>query len=205
MNLGLGNLLPLLKEPVAGRLGTDILQDVECDDEEMVQEWLDEPDTHVDDTERKRGQTALIFAARKGAVRCVEMLIAAGADLNIQAVGGSTAVYVAAQENQDACLKLIVAARPDLDAKIVGGATALHVATRNANTAAMRLLIDSGASLNQSLKLAGSIDDLGATPLSIAVFGGSKEAVEVLNSAGAPEPPLDRQAFEIFLNWKQKL
>jgi ankyrin repeat protein len=204
MDLQLGNLLPLLKEPVAGRLGADILQDLECDDEEMVEEWLEDPDSHVDDTERKRGQTALIYAARKGAVRCVAMIIAAGADLNIQAVGGATATYVATQENQIDCLKLLVAARSNLDVKIVGGATAIHVATRNASTVAMNLLIDAGASLNQSLKFPG-VDGHGATPMSIAVFGGSKEAVEVLNSAGVPEPPLDRQAFEICLNWKQKL
>lgn len=204
MNLALGNLLPHLKLPEAGRLGADVLQDIECDDKEELQEWIDDPQAHVDDTEPKRRQTALIYAARKGAVQCVNALIDAGANLNLQAIGGATATYIAAQENQLECLKLLVKARAKLDLPIVGGATALHAATRNQNLEAMRLLIDYGASMNAVLRLA-SVDVYGATPLSLAVFGGSAEAVEILTSAGSPEAPLDEGAFDIFLSWKQKL
>ena len=176
MDQALGNLLPHLKLPEAGRLGADVLQDIECDDKEELHEWIDDPQVHVDDTEPKRGQTALIYAARKGSVQCVSALINAGADLDVQAIGGATATYIAAQENQLECLKLLVTARAKLDVPIVGGATALHVATRNRNLEAMRLLVDFGASMNPVLRLA-SVDVYGATPLSLAVYGGSEEAV----------------------------
>jgi hypothetical protein len=71
------------------------------DDTAALQKWLEDPTTHIEDGERGKQQTALIWCARKGSHECLQLLLDAGADLDATMIAGATATYVATQQNQD--------------------------------------------------------------------------------------------------------
>ena len=54
------------------------------------------------------GRTALMFAAWGGHDKCVDLLIYAGADVNVQDVDGWTAVMLAAQRGSDKCVDFLI-------------------------------------------------------------------------------------------------
>ena len=57
----------------SGRLNiykTDILRALGCDHVEECKLWLADPDTHIEDTEKTREQTALIWCSRRGGQFC---------------------------------------------------------------------------------------------------------------------------------------
>jgi ankyrin repeat protein len=62
----------------------------------------------------QHGQTALMLAASHGRLRMANMLLAAGADVNIQDEDGSTALMCAAEHGHVEMVRLLLA-QPDCE------------------------------------------------------------------------------------------
>jgi uncharacterized protein len=77
-----------------------------------------------------QGTTALMFAAQKGLPQIVDLLIAAGADVNLhRRQFGTTALMFAAAANQVAVVSQLLAHGVDVNAANEDGSTALMGAT----------------------------------------------------------------------------
>ena len=142
----------------------------------------------------KKGDTALIIAARNSdkinsrrntyGDDIVKMLIAAGADLDIQNKYEATALIYAVDavvngDNTTEIVKMLIDARADLDIQDEGGETALMNA---GNTDVLRMLIDAGANLdiqdkNGATALMHIVENVGDTS--------TEETVKMLIDAGA--------------------
>jgi uncharacterized protein len=164
-------------------------------------------------TAAKGGLTALLFAARQGAVDCVQVLVAAGADVNEASVDGSSPLLVAVQNGSWDIARFLLdhGANPNLaNAK---GWTPLYLAvkTRNQESSAIpgpstdgalefiQVLLDRGANPNVRIKAATEVHqgmtalwlkEAGATPLLRAALCGDLTVVRLLLARGAdPQIP----------------
>lgn len=116
-----------------GRLaGNDgaMLQSLRADDTTAITAWIMDANSHLEDTEPAKQQTALILCARHGSVKCMQMLLQAGANPNATMMAGATAVYLAAQAAHTKCVQLLVRGGANVDVPTTSGATALHVAAQ---------------------------------------------------------------------------
>jgi ankyrin repeat protein len=77
---------------------------------------------------KKHNQTALMLAVSHGNIEMVQMLLEAGADINIQDDDGSTALMCAAEHGRIDIVKLLLA-HPECDSSIqdMDGSTALKI------------------------------------------------------------------------------
>jgi len=91
---------------------------------------------------------ALWDAAWDGRTAVVELLLAAGADVNEKEAGGRTALHYAAWENHAAVIELLLAAGADINAKSNYGGTALHYAAEQGHASVVELLLAAGADVN---------------------------------------------------------
>ena len=81
-------LVTMAAAPCRGRLSTNVLDALEVDDVHGTSRWLQDPSTHIEDTESTKRQTALIWAARHGAEQCVRLLLDAGARVDAEMAAG---------------------------------------------------------------------------------------------------------------------
>ena len=165
----------------------------------------------------KGGLTALLFAAREGALDCVRVLVTAGADVNQTSIDGSSPLLVAVQNGSYAVGRFLLdhGAKPNLaNAK---GWTPLYLAVKNRNqeTTAVpgpsadgaldfvQVLLDRGASPNVRIQADTEVHqgmtaiwlkEAGATPLLRAALCGDLTVVRLLLAHGAdPQiPTFDR-------------
>lgn len=93
------------------------------------------------------GNTPLMFAARSGDLRSVQLLIEAGSDVNEVSAFGTSPAIMATHSGNTATLSAILAAGADTDSA-VSGHTALHVAVLRGNNDAVKALLDHGANVN---------------------------------------------------------
>jgi hypothetical protein len=63
-------------------LSDTIAQALAADDSSAVDDWIADSETHMEDTELSDTQTALILAVGAGSLKCVELLMEAGASVN---------------------------------------------------------------------------------------------------------------------------
>ena len=118
----------------------------------------------VNNTEKWRGQTALMWAAAQQQPDMVKFLIEQGADLDAQSLPNNW-------ERQ-------VTAEPRMKILPPGGMTPLLYATREGCTECVRLLIEAGAQLNKA-------DPEGVTPLVMAGLNARWDSMKLLLEAGA--------------------
>jgi ankyrin repeat protein len=146
-----------LLTPERGRLGEgSIMSSLEADSTSEVTQWVLDSNTHIDDTEPGKQQTALILCARHGSSRCLQLLIQAGANLNATMKAGATALYLATQMGQTRCVQLLLHAGAHTDIPATTGATALHVSAQKGLKDVMSLLIKAGANVNAAWKNNGT-------------------------------------------------
>ena len=89
--------------------------------------------------------TALIKAASRGHIKCLQLLMEGGADKEAKSNQGSTALILAACNGHTDCVRLLMVGGADKESKSNIGRTALIAAACNGFTDCTRLLMDSGA------------------------------------------------------------
>ena len=123
------------------------------------------------------GATPLYVATDNNHLEIVELLIANGADLNANALGGVTPLFAAIENNHLKIAELLISSGADLNAKNSLGYTSLHRAVHGRRKLLVELLIIKGADVNiRSFKfikkhpddVAAEIDENGWTPLDLA-------------------------------------
>ena len=129
------------------------------------------------DVEKKDGdgETPLNLAAIRGNLKIIELLLAYGANPNVQGQSGYTTLICAAQRANSDMVKLLLAYGADANIKdYVYGATALWWAAAKGYLEIVKILSDSGADIN--LK-----DQEGRTPLDLARQNRQMAVVEFLS------------------------
>jgi ankyrin repeat protein len=164
--LGLGAAL-LAAGACAQSAGTPLMQAAARNDVAALRRHLDEGHT-VD--ESAGSSTALIWAARSGSVEAMEVLLDAGADVNLPGTTGddwdATPLQHAILARQPAAVRLLLDRGADLNRGARGSLTPLFLAAGDTDPAILKLLLAHGA--DPSVE-----DENGATPLSRAVSAGT--------------------------------
>jgi hypothetical protein len=118
----------------------------------------------------------------KGSTEAVEILLAAGADVNIRDFDESSALhhttYVPGRDIGLRCARLLLQADADVNCVNAFGSRPLHLAVARGHEPLARLLLDAGA--NPSIA-----DDRGSTPMDKALQAGSFKMTLMLLRAGA--------------------
>lgn len=102
------------------------------------------------DIEDDAGNTALADAGRMGNLKCFEMLLDAGADINHVNVAGTTPLMGAILNNRAAILDVGLARGANLDVQDKKGDTALHFASRCGYPQLAKTLVQKGAKTDLS-------------------------------------------------------
>ena len=134
-----------------------------------------------DDKNVKTGRfnTALLLAVRNGHHRCAELLVDAGADVNMANGLDLTALMNAiCFENNSKCLYILIKAGADVNFKNTLGQTALHFAVFCDNHKGVKTLLDAGANIN-------AYDDKKYIALITAVMYKSPNCIDLLIKSGA--------------------
>ena len=125
------------------------------------------------------GNTALMWAARKGDLKSLDSLAKAGADINKQNGHTQAALHLAAMYSNVACIDLLLKAGavPNLTTTLLS--TALHFAARQQdNKASIQCLVAAGADVNGR-------DQRGMTPLAVSALKNRSITAEALLNHGA--------------------
>ena len=123
--------------------------------------------------------TPIHFAADRGHLKIVQLLLEAGVDTDVATTDGATALYCSACMGHVEVARLLLEAGADKDAAMTeDGSTALYVAAQNGHLEVVPLLLEAGAETDAK-------DKLGSTALLIAACMGHVEIVRFLLEAGA--------------------
>ena len=141
------------------------------------------------------GYTALLFAARQGAVDSARLLLAAGANVNDTAPDGRNALLVAAHSGHRTLVEFLLAegANPNASA---AGYTALHAAVLQDDRGMLEALLVAGARPDAQVTEATRVTRngqvlmigehlLGATPFALAAKFAEADMMRELLAAGA--------------------
>lgn len=125
------------------------------------------------------GSTPLIYAARKGLVPIMELLLRGGAGTSAMNDSGFSALHACAMNGNPRAMQLLVAHVADLEVRDHElGVTSLHVTAQEGHWQAAEVLVEAGASID-------SVAFSGATALYMAASYGHCDAVCVLLRANA--------------------
>ena len=126
----------------------------------------------------------LQYAAERGNIELVQILLVAGADINAAAADnyGRTALQTAAEQGNIELVHILLAAGADVNAAAadIWGRTALQAAAGKGNIELVHVLLAAGADVNGA-----AADNYGRTALQAAAGQGNIELVHVLLAAGA--------------------
>ena len=138
------------------------------------------------DSKDSEGYTALIWAARRNDKDATDVLIKAGADVNLKTYRGVSALHYAAQYSDLGVVEGLLAAGASACSLTVVGYSPLHYASQSkkAKEATVDRLIGAGADLN-------SKDASGAPPLQISALNNSVDIARGLLKNGADLNYLD--------------
>ena len=138
-------------------------------------------------TSREKSGTALHRALARRHVDVVALLVARGADVNVDNQLLGTPLHVAAGTGKEALVLLLLDNGADLAvARGSDGFTPLHVAAQAGRTPVVRLLLDRGADVNVL-----SHGEIGAPALHLAELRGRTELAQMLRDGGATAPSVE--------------
>ena len=137
---------------------------------------LGRDDITVDSTDWE-GQTALVYAMRRGHDSTVRLLLDKGANLDRRDSPGWTMLYTAAGQNLQLMVKLLLSLDVTVDEK-VGASTPLYSAAYNGLESIVSLLLSHGANIDGR-------NANGQTALHISILGGHESVVRCLINNGA--------------------
>jgi|GEM_PF-1002777 len=147
---------------------------------ELVRDLIQQG-VNVNAAELGNGWTALLSAAAQGKLTVVQLLLAAGANVNRAAPSGQTALSEAAYWGRAAVVKVLISAGATLDVPDQEtGWTPVMKTVVWGNTEVLQLLLDAGADATVR-------DDEGRTALAIALENGRAAIADVLRQAGIVE------------------
>ncbi|MHB0971133.1 MAG: ankyrin repeat domain-containing protein [Thermoanaerobaculia bacterium] len=159
--------------------GTRFAVAIERGDADAVKALLDEGvpvDTPIDYGEHKI--TPLMKAAWEGDVAIIEMLIAAGANVNAAASDtGETALLNAVTREHSDVVAILLKHKPDVSVKNAFGFNALTSAVAAGNQEIAAMLLDAGAKIDDGAH--------GMPPLQFAASGGKVDMIRFLVKRGA--------------------
>ena len=136
------------------------------------------------------GTTALMLASQYGHASVVEILLAHGADINLQSTG-STALLSASAFGQEDCVRLLLAKGADLSlGNTQTGSTPLIMSSWNGHTNIVAILLEHGATPNVD-KMTHS----GNTSLHMALSLRRADTVELLLKHGADPNAINDQGY----------
>jgi ankyrin repeat protein len=134
------------------------------------------------------GWSPAMQACGDGQIKCLRILIAAGADLNASGERGMTPLMVAAMEDEKPCLVALLNAGVDLEKKDHLGHTAAGFAAAYGTVECLARLLKAGAELDACV--AGSVDPSCVDAL--AAERARREKIALAKSA--PKPKLSVKA-----------
>ena len=140
------------------------------------------------------GFTALHYAAFRGNIKVIKLLISYGADLNIKNDNGLNVMHLASQGNQTSAIVYFFEYHGfQLDCTDYANSTPLHWASYSGSCEAFDYLISQGVDLN-------AIDKDGSTPLHLAAISEKKKIISKLIKLNCDWRKLDfneRSAYDI--------
>ena len=137
------------------------------------------------------GVTPLMICARYNRIKCLSLLLDAGAGMDVASPSGMTALHFAAKGNLD-CLSELITRGASVGAVDSGGNTALHYAALS-DSSAVAILLKHGASVDAH-------NGTGSTPLRIASNCGNRGAVVSLLESGASMSFVDFTALHVAID-----
>lgn len=141
----------------------------------LLQEGADVNGSHGD------GMSALHWAAERGDVPMLEMLLYAGANPTaVTRIGAYTPLHIASRAGRAPVVKALLDAGADANRRTTtSGVTPLHLAAAAGDVESLTLLLDKGADVN------AVEEHWGQTPLIFAASQNRAAAVKVLLARGA--------------------
>jgi ankyrin repeat protein len=177
--------------PTSSGVDWDLVTATDYEVIEVIEKLLDEGV----DINMTLHRTALHAAAENGNLEIVELLIARGADLNLQDNHGRIPMYVALANYQSEIAKRLAEEEFDVQILAADGSTLLMAAARAEDVDLVRWALDRGIEVNAIRPKKNH-----ATALMIAAGKGNPEIVELLLARGA-DPDLtnheDRTALDL--------
>ena len=151
------------------------------------------------------GNTPLIFAARSGDLRSVQLLVDAGADVNQLSAFGTSPMIMAIHGSNTEALEYLIENGADIESH-ESGHTALHAAVQRGNSDAVNVLIKHGANLEAILEKPTPVRRqstdynfhdalIGATPLWLAARFSEPKIMEALIEAGADPMVINHMSY----------
>ena len=133
-------------------------------------------------------ETLLTTVARmpgQDATEAVQVLLDAGANVDVQNKEGATALMAASVRGHTATVQVLLDAGANVDVQNKEGATAFMAASMKGHTATVQVLLAAGADVNAQINNPGNLEVHGFTALMIASMGGHAATVQALLAAGA--------------------
>jgi hypothetical protein len=124
------------------------------------------------------GAIPLISAATRGTVSIAQLLIDAGATVNMSNICGETPLIAAAVSDRPEMIQLLLSNKAFIDWRNDAGYTALHSAIRYDRRNSITLLIELGADMNLR-------NEIGYSPLTTAISCNNADLVRLLLEKGA--------------------
>ena len=149
----------------------DIILACRQNDDKLLEQHLNQP--RNPNFEDANAMTPLCGASFHGSLKCVSLLIEAGANKDQGRTDtGATPLFIAAQNGHLEVVRFLVESGANKDQSTTDtGATPLFIAAQNGHLEVVRVLVESSANKDQGKT------DTGATPLFIAAQNGHPEVV----------------------------
>lgn len=128
----------------------------------------------VEERDLTLGRTALMWAAQRGHVDAVRLLLASGASVCDIDAEGRSALMLSAEAGCDESARLLLDSRAAVDDRCHNGMTALMYAATEGRLVALSALLDVSANIN------AHDDTFGMTPIMWAAVGGQVDGVSLL-------------------------